>query len=80
MIDNVTPFTPTAPAPLPATMLPTEMDGLQAMRAKMALCALRDMLEGMQPGVTCEPQGLAALVDCIAESIPADDEPEDDEP
>lgn len=79
-MDNVTPFTPPASAALPGAMLPSEMDSLQAARAKMALCALRDMLEGMQPGMTCEPHGLAALVDCIAESIPAEDEPEDEEP
>jgi len=79
-MDNVTPFTPPSlPAGVPAGVIAAQIDELAVPRAKMALCALRDMLGAIAPGMQCDPHGISALIDCIAETIP-DNEPEDDDP
>jgi len=52
-----------------------ELAGLEVARARIALCGLRDILEGMMPGSTCDAAQMGALIDCIASAFPEDDDP-----
>lgn len=74
-MDNVTPLPPRGVVPpVRAFAGMDELASLSLMRSRMALCCLRDILESSAEHVTCNPQSLSALIDCIVHSMPDEDD------